>query len=228
MSCDDKRMENKEKKRLTNIFMNNGYPRLKIQETLKKKHHRKDQPRNEEIKTLVLPYTPRLSEDIEVSCRNLPLRIAFTSFGTLGNALTKVKTPTPPFEKTGVIYAVHCECGGTYIGETGRTFKIRMSKHKRAIKNGIIIMLYLYMFILQVMPFYGTNVKSLELNQRSYINKKYTQHRSWSTHQPFLEHCLTITVLICTMIVKPCYFLYHHCLHVSYICTVTSHLSIYK
>ena len=26
-------------------------------------------------------------------------------------------------------------------------------------------MLYLYMFILQVMPFYGTNVKSLELNK---------------------------------------------------------------
>ena len=95
-----------------------------------------DQPRNEEIKTLVLPYTPGRSEDIDVSCRNLPLRIAFTSYGTLGNALTKVKTPTPPFEKTGVIYAVHCECGGTYIGETGRTFKIRMSEHKRAIKNG--------------------------------------------------------------------------------------------
>ena len=134
--CDDKRMENKEKKRLTNIFVDNGYPRYKVQETLKKKHHRKDQPRNEEIKTLVLPYTPGLSEDIDVSCRNLPLRIAFTSYGTLGNALTKVKTPTPPFEKTGVIYAVHCECGGTYIGETGRTFKIRMSEHKRAIKNG--------------------------------------------------------------------------------------------
>ena len=47
-----------------------------------------------------------------------------------------MKTPTPPFEKTGVIYAAHCECGGTYIGETGRTFKIRMSEHKRAIKNG--------------------------------------------------------------------------------------------
>ena len=35
--------------------------------------------------------------------------------------------------KTGVIYAIHYECGGTYISETGRTFKIRMSEHKRAI-----------------------------------------------------------------------------------------------
>ena len=108
-------MENK--KRLSNIFVDNGYPRYKVQETLKK-HHRKEQPRNEENKTLMLPYTPGLSEDIDVSCRNLPLRIDFTSYGTLGNALTKVKTPTRPFEKKGVIYAVLCECGGTYIGET--------------------------------------------------------------------------------------------------------------
>ena len=128
--CNDKRMENKKKKRLTNIFMHNGYPRYKVQERPTK--------RNEENKALVLPYTPGLSEDIDVSCRSLPLRIAFTSYGTFGNAPTKVKTPIPPFEKTGVIYAVHCECGETYIyiGETRRTFKIRMSEHKKAIKNG--------------------------------------------------------------------------------------------
>ena len=46
-----------------------------------------------------------------------------------------MKTPIPLFEKTRDIYAVHCECGGTYIGETGRTFKIRISEHKRAIRN---------------------------------------------------------------------------------------------
>ena len=116
-------------------------------------HHKKDQGLDKEIKTIVLPYTPGLSEDIDASCRNLPVRIAFTSSGPLGNALAKVKTPIPPFEKTGVIYTVHCECGGTYIGETGRTFKIRMSEHKRAIRNGDqnnAIHVYLYMLILQV------------------------------------------------------------------------------
>ena len=84
----------------------------------------------------VLPYTPGLSENIDVVCKHLPVRIAFTSKGTLGNMLTQVKTPIPPLEKTGVIYAIHCECGGTYIGETGRTFKIRMREHKRAMKIG--------------------------------------------------------------------------------------------
>ena len=60
------------------------------------------------------------------------------SYGTLGKALTKMKTPTPPFEKTRVIYAGHCECGRTYIGEIARKFNIWTSEHKRsrAIKNG--------------------------------------------------------------------------------------------
>ena len=58
-------------------------------------HHKKVQGLDKEIKTLVLPYTPGLSEDIDVSCRNLPVRVAFTNSGTLGNALTKVNTPIP-------------------------------------------------------------------------------------------------------------------------------------
>ena len=75
-----------------------------------------------------------------------------------------MKTPTPPFEKMRVIYAGHCECGGTYIGEIGRTFNIHLKDPEQS-RMGIRIMLYLYMFVLQVMPFYGTNVKSLELNK---------------------------------------------------------------
>ena len=143
--------------------MDNGYPRHKVQAALRKKtgtcpkQDHGEKGTNEEIKTLVLPYTPGLSENIDVVCKHLPVRIAFTSKGTLGNMLTQVKTPIPPFEKTGVIYAIHCECGGTYIGETGRAFKIRMSEHKRAIKigdhnNAISVHV-------QVTVFYGTSVK---------------------------------------------------------------------
>ena len=129
-------MESDERKRLKNIFMDNGYPRHKVQAAMRKKTStcpKQDHGTNEEIKTLVLPYTLGFSENIDVACKHLP---AFTSKGTLGNMLTHVKTLIPPFEKTVVIYAIHCECGGTYIGETGRTFMIRMSEHKRAIKIG--------------------------------------------------------------------------------------------
>ena len=54
----------------------------------------------------------------------------------LETSLTKLTLPTPPIEKTEVVYAIHCECGRTYIGETGRTLKIRMTEHKRVIRVG--------------------------------------------------------------------------------------------
>ena len=62
--------------------MDNGYPRYKVQ-GIQKKHHTKDQPRNEDIKT---------------QCYHILLD--FTSYGTVWNAL---KTPTPP----GVLYVVY-------------------------------------------------------------------------------------------------------------------------
>ena len=39
-------------------------------------------------------------------------------------------------EETGVVYAILCECGGTYIEETGQILKIRILEHRRAIRVG--------------------------------------------------------------------------------------------
>ena len=35
----------------------------------------------------------------------------------------------------GVVYQVPCECGHVYVGETGRNLKLRLTEHKRAVKN---------------------------------------------------------------------------------------------
>ena len=75
--------------------MDNGYPRHKVQAALRKKTSTcptQDHGTNEEIKTLVLPYTPGLSENIDVACKHLPVRVVFTSKGTLGNMLTQFKS----------------------------------------------------------------------------------------------------------------------------------------
>ena len=45
----------------------------------------------------------------------------------------------------GVVYSIPCaDCSATYIGETGRTLKVRMAEHKRVVKskdplNGIAV-----------------------------------------------------------------------------------------
>ena len=50
--------------------------------------------------------------------------------------LVKVKQPTPELDKKGVVYEVPCgECDHVYIGETGRTLRKRLTKHKAAVKK---------------------------------------------------------------------------------------------
>ena len=39
-------------------------------------------------------------------------------------------------EVNGVVYFIPCaECSATYIGETGRTLKVHMAEHRRAVEN---------------------------------------------------------------------------------------------
>ena len=109
--------------KLQDVFQSIGYPSHKIQSLLKTHNSiQRNQPEEvENMKPLVLPYVSGISENIATctSVRKLPVKVAFTSKQTLKTSLSKLTLPTPRMEKTGVVYAIHCECGGTYIGETG-------------------------------------------------------------------------------------------------------------
>ena len=49
----------------------------------------------------------------------------------------RVKQKTPIEKKANVVYEVPCrDCQLTYIGETRRTMKKRMTEHKYAVKTG--------------------------------------------------------------------------------------------
>ena len=56
--------------------------------------------------------------------------------GKMGEALVKVKQPTPKLDKKGVVYETPCgKCNHVYIGETGRTLRKRLTEHKAAVKK---------------------------------------------------------------------------------------------
>ena len=94
-----------------------------------------------------LPYIKGLSERIGRMCRPLGIHTTFTSRNTLRKSLTKVKGRPGVLDVKGVVYSIPCaDCPATYIaiGETGRTLKVRMAEHKRAVKskdplNGIAV-----------------------------------------------------------------------------------------
>ena len=72
---------------------------------------------------------------MEKVLKDLDIRTVFKTTLTLRHSLTKVKTPADLVNTKGVVYKIPCECGRVYVGETGRTLKQRVTKHKQAVKN---------------------------------------------------------------------------------------------
>jgi predicted GIY-YIG superfamily endonuclease len=90
--------------------------------------------------------------------------------------LIKVKTKTDKGKIKGVVYRVSCECGATYIGETGRSLEVRLKEHKRAVKCGE----YQYMPALQDIAFSGEMLKILDQEQGWHLRKPYSSEK----HEP--------------------------------------------
>ena len=65
------------------------------------------------------------------------VRVCFKSNRTLRSILMCVKPKVSPEDNKGVIYHIPCQdCDKSYIGETGRTLKVRLTEHKRYCRNG--------------------------------------------------------------------------------------------
>ncbi len=95
-------------------------------------------------KIFCTPYVKGFSENLERGCGNINIRPVFKTSRTLHRLLVKVKKRIPQGKIKGVIYRVQCECGSSYVGETGRTLETRLKEHKRAIRyddqnNGIAV-----------------------------------------------------------------------------------------
>ena len=77
-----------------------------------------------------------ISEKISRVYRPLGIQTTFSSGNTLRKSLTKVKGSPGMMDVKGVVYSIPGAEGSViYIGETGRTLKVRIVEHKRVVKN---------------------------------------------------------------------------------------------
>ena len=128
-----------EEERVMDALKQNGYPLRFIQ----KHSHCRNLPRPVEDDqrpprtSLTLPYISGLSETIRRSLGPLDIRVAFRPHSTLRRQLVHPKDPVPMDQRTGVVYQIPCsECPKVYVGQSGRTLKHRLSKHRRALQKG--------------------------------------------------------------------------------------------
>ena len=65
------------------------------------------------------------------------IRVAHKPITTLRHLLTNVKDRDEPNNRQGAVYKIKCsDCQASYIGETGRNLNTRLTKRKRATRNG--------------------------------------------------------------------------------------------
>ena len=77
------------------------------------------------------------SETIARILQPYNIRVAHKPITTLRHLLTNVKDKDEPNNRQGAVYKIKCsDCQASYIGETGRNLKTRLTEHKRATRNG--------------------------------------------------------------------------------------------
>jgi hypothetical protein len=120
---------------LTKVFKNIGYRDRDIAKAMDKKdkkaHTQNDQTSN--LKAF-LPYIRGVTDKIAKVLKRKEIKTSFKPLITIRQRMKSVKDPIDQQQGKG-IYKVSCSCGKCYIGETGRSFQVRIKEHEADIRN---------------------------------------------------------------------------------------------
>ena len=106
------------------------------------KHIQNNQPRARH--SVTLPYVQGVSETINRLFLTHGIRSHFKPQNLLRHHLVHPKDKTHDLDACGLIYYIECQnCEATYVGETERPLKIRLSEHKRPTNTSSKVQLHL-------------------------------------------------------------------------------------
>ena len=84
----------------------------------------------------MLPYVPSSFKALSKMLRNVGTLVCSKPHLTVKDILPKAKDSVERPPRPGVVYQIpYRDCTGIYIGETGRTNKTRLAKHKRDLRQ---------------------------------------------------------------------------------------------
>jgi hypothetical protein len=125
------------------IAIKNGYQESTIDKLLKKKRKKQalnlntslSDPSVSKRKWCKIPFHNSISFKIANKFPKDKFRVSFYTPMTLSKALCTNKDHIDSIQKSGV-YEIQCECGATYVGQTGRSFQTRIKEHKKGYITG--------------------------------------------------------------------------------------------
>ena len=124
---------------LIEIFIENGYEKTLLQKWIREYKNKKRDNQNiaeEATKIVTLPWIPLLSPKLRKVYKAAGYKTVFQSGPNISTLLTsKNKTKLPPNSQAGV-YKLKCDCGKSYVGETGCKISTRVQQHQGTKCNG--------------------------------------------------------------------------------------------
>jgi hypothetical protein len=129
----------KEIDHITKTFKNIGYKHKDIKNTinraLEKTRNKPTIPKEQNPnRDACLPYIQGVTDKIARVLSKKEIKTSFKPLVTIKQNMRSVKDKIDPRKSKG-IYKIECSCGKCYIGETGRSFQIRIKEHGADIKN---------------------------------------------------------------------------------------------
>jgi len=129
----------KETDHLTRTFKNIGYKQKDIKNAINKALERNRNTRSapqeqNPNRSAYLPYIQGVTDRIARILSKKEIKTSFKPLVTIKQSMRSVKDKLNPKNGKG-IYKIECSCGKCYIGETGRSFQVRIKEHGADIKN---------------------------------------------------------------------------------------------
>uniref|UniRef100_A0A6P7GNH2 Uncharacterized protein LOC114344818 n=1 Tax=Diabrotica virgifera virgifera TaxID=50390 RepID=A0A6P7GNH2_DIAVI len=132
--CDDQFLSTN-KRKLFDIFINNGYPRSILKQLIYNSEYydgQLDRDAPQDFKYRRLPFIENLTNKITALFKpHSNIRIGKYSCINNKSLFSRVKDHTPTMYTTNTIYKLPClGCDGCYIGQTSQWLKQRITQHK--------------------------------------------------------------------------------------------------
>jgi predicted GIY-YIG superfamily endonuclease len=85
-----------------------------------------------------IPYAKGVSEKFKCIDNQYNIGMIFKTKHTLRSALIKTRLERDPQQTAQCIYSIPCECGRSYIGETGKPLDVRLREHRHSLQQGLL------------------------------------------------------------------------------------------
>jgi len=132
---DDEHLE-EEKNHLLNVFKDNEYKKHHVIKAFQNstKIPRNKEQTNNDVSKVFLPYIQGTTDKLSRILKKKSVGETLKPLNSIRNSLRLVKDHVDPIEHKG-FYRILCLCGKQYIGETSRSFRIRIQEHAADIKH---------------------------------------------------------------------------------------------